>query len=232
MSGKYSCIIADDCELDRLMIIHMLKKYDQIEITGIYDNASMAIQKANEIKPDILLLDIDLGEESGLNIRRELPDISVCIFITSHPEYALEGFELNALDYLVKPLKSDRFDLAIQRAFNFLNIREKAFLLENSIGGDSIFIKDGITSHKIQIHEIMYLEALKDYTRIVLNHTSYTVLSQLGQLLLQNGFSNFIRIHKSYAVARHRVSKVNAREVFIDNISLPLGRTYKDQIVW
>jgi DNA-binding LytR/AlgR family response regulator len=232
MPGRYTCIIADDNELDRLMATLLVKKYPEIEVSGIYDNALSAIQKAAEIIPDILLLDIDMGKKSGLDIRRSLPDIPVCIFITSHPEYALDGFELNALDFIVKPLKSDRFELAIRRAFNYLKVHEKAFLFEKTIGGDTIFIKDGTENIKIHIHEVLYLEALKDYTRIVLTDTSYTVLSHLGQLLTQQGFTNFIRIHKSYAVAQHRVSKVNAREVYIDDICLPLGRSFKDQIVW
>ena len=98
------------------------------------------------------------------------------------------------------------------------------------MGGDTLFIKDGHEHFKIQLHDVIYLEALKDYTGIVTAQKKYCVLTPLGNLLKEHTFQNFIRIHRSYAVQKHFVSKMSSKEVFINDITLPVGRSYKDAV--
>ena len=224
----YNCIIVDDDEIDRLTVVSFCRRYPFLCIAGIFSSSEEALVFASQHPIDVLLLDIDMPGMSGLELRRQLDIIPACIYITAHPEFAVESFELSALDFLVKPLKADRFAAAMDRLENYLNMRSKASLLDHTLGGDTLFIKDGHEHFKIQLQEIIYLEALRDYTGIVTAKKKYCVLSTLGNLLGEKAFTSFVRIHRSYAVQKHFIKKVTPKEVFINEISLPVGRSYKD----
>ena len=103
-------------------------------------------------------------------------------------------------------------------------------MLDYTLGEDTLFIKDGHTHIKLQLHEIIYLEALKDYTGIITRQKKYCVLAPLGNLLKEKSFQSFIRIHRSYAVQKHFISKVTPREVMINDMLLPIGRSYKETV--
>lgn len=227
-AGIYNCIICDDDEIDRLTVVSYCKHHPFLRISGSFDSPQEALAFTQSNKIDLLMLDIDMPGMNGLEMRRQLMQIPACIFITSHPEFALEGFELSVLDYLIKPLKADRFTLAMGRVKEYLAVRHKAALLDHTLGSDTLFIKDGHEHHKIQLHEIIYLEALKDYTGVVTAKKKYCVLSSLGNLLEEKSFRSFVRIHRSYAVQKHFIKKITAKEVLVNDISLPVGRTYKD----
>src|SRR5450432_2252419 len=164
----YTCIIVDDNELDRLTMVSYVRRCVFIHIGGVFESAALALASLQKMDPpDILFLDIDMPGMSGLDLRRQLQQIPACIFVTSHPEFALESFETAALDFLVKPLKADRFARTMQRLEHFLEIHFKAELLDYTLGEDTLFIKDGHNHIKLKLHEIIYLEALKDYTGII-----------------------------------------------------------------
>ena len=227
----YACIIVDDNELDRLTLVSYLRKYPFIHIAGVFESPALAlahVQRATA--PDILFLDIDMPGMNGLELRKQLERIPACIFVTSHPEFALESFEMAALDYLVKPLKAERFAKAMDRLEQFLEIHFKAELLDYTLGEDTLFIKDGHHHVKLHLHDIIYLEALKDYTGIITRQKKYCVLTPLGNLLKEKGFRTFIRIHRSYAIQKHFVKEISAREVMINDLLLPIGRSYKEEV--
>lgn len=230
MQRVYSCIIVDDEEVDRLTVMHFAKQYPFLNIIGSFDTAEAALQFAKNHPPDVLMLDIDMPGLTGLELRRELSAIPVCIFITSYPDYAVESFELEALDFIVKPLKAERFAKMTGRVQSYLDIKHKATLLDYSLGGDTLFIKDGHEHIKLLLHDIIYLEALRDYTSIVTAAKKHTVLSTLGNLLEQKAFQQFVRIHRSYAVQKHFISKITPKEVFVNDMILPVGRSYKEAL--
>jgi two-component system, LytTR family, response regulator len=226
---NYTCIIVDDNELDKLTLVSYVRRYPFVQIAGVFESAAEAmayIQK--NAAPDILFLDIDMPGMNGIELRKQLNQIPACIFVTSHPEFAVEGFETAALDYIVKPLKADRFTKAMERLERFLEVHHKAELLDYTLGEDTLFIKDGHNHIKLQLHEIIYLEALKDYTGIVTHKKKYCVLTPLGNLLKEKAFRTFIRIHRSYAIQKHFISKITSKEVLVNDVLLPIGRTYKD----
>ena len=220
----------DDNKLDGLTILSFVRKYPFIQVEGLFESAVIALEFARKTPLDILLLDIDMPGINGLDLRKELGDIPACIFITSHPEFALDGFETAALDYLVKPVRAERFEKAMERLELFLEVHHKAALLDYTLGEDTLFIKDGHNHIKLQLHEIIYLEALKDYTGIITRQKKYCVLTPLGSLLKEKSFQSFIRIHRSYAVQKHFIDKITPREVVINNLQLPVGRSYKESI--
>jgi two-component system LytT family response regulator len=230
LSKKYECIIVDDNEIDRLTVVSFVRRIPFLHIGGIFGSSTEALEFTRENPPDVLFLDIDMPGIGGLDLRRQLDKVPACIFITSYPEYALESFENAALDFLVKPLRGERFEKAMARLQDFLEIRHKAELLDYTLGEDTIFIKDGHDHIKLQLHEIIYLEALKDYTGIMTRQKKYCVLSPLGNLLKERAFQTFVRIHRSYAVQKHFIDKITPKEVMVNNLPLPIGRTYKDEI--
>ncbi len=230
MTNKITCIVVDDDEVDRLTILSFLEPYPFIEVTGNYDSPLEALSAAQKRPPDALFLDIDMPELSGLELRQQLLHIPACIFITSYPDYALESYEMAALDFIVKPFSHDRFAKTMDRLKEYLTIRKKAELLNHTLGADTIFIKDGSTQIKLQLHEIIYFEALNNYTSIVTSSRKYAVLSTMGNLMKEKAFSNFIRIHRSYAVQKHFIRKISTSEVLVGNTTLPVGRSYKQSL--
>jgi len=230
MENKISCMLVDDDMVDRLTTAAFLEPYPFIEITGSFSTPEMALKAASAAPPDALFMDIDMPGLSGLQLRKQLMEIPACIFVTSFPDYALESFELDTLDFLVKPFSHDRFAAAVDRLQQFIIIRRKAELLSHTLGADTVFIKDGTTQVKLRLHEMIYLEALNNYTCIVTAARKYTVLSTLNNLIREEAFKGFVRIHRSYAVQRHFIEQIGTNAVVIGDISLPVGRSYKQNI--
>ena len=230
MSRIYNCIIADDHEIDRLSVAAAIKRHPFMQVSGMYSSAEDALASVNKTLPDIAFFDIDMPGISGLQLRKQLLDIPVCVFITSYPDYAVDSFELAALDFIVKPLKADRFAITAERIKTYLEIKHKADLLDVTLGADTIFIKQGHEQVKLSLHEVIYLEALKDYTIIVTAQKKYSVLTSLGNLLKEKPFEQFIRIHRSYAVQKHFIERIKAQEITVNNVVLPVGRNYKEAV--
>ncbi|MBS1735491.1 MAG: response regulator transcription factor [Bacteroidetes bacterium] len=231
MTNKISCIVVDDDEIDRLTLLAFLEMYPLIEIAGAYESPFAGLEAAKKKPPDCLFLDIDMPEMNGLGLREQLMHIPACVFITSYPDYAVESFEMAALDFLVKPFSATRLSKTINRLQDFITLKRKSDLLSHTLGADTIFIKDGHDQIKLQLHEIIYLEALNNYTSIVTNSRKYSVLSPISGLLKEKTFRSFVRIHRSYAVQKNFIKRISSDEVLVaNNIALPLGRTYKESL--
>ncbi|MBE8725194.1 LytR/AlgR family response regulator transcription factor [Flavobacterium hungaricum] len=231
MMKKYSCIIVDDDEIDRLTAVSYAKKFPVLDILGVFESAEEAVPFLEKQKVDILFLDIDMPGLNGIELRKQTLDIPVCIFITAHPEHAVESFQIETLDFIVKPLKLERFTQTINRIEEFMEIKLKASLFEASIGGDTIYIKEGHEQTKVKLHEILYLEALKDYTLVITDKKRHCVLSSIGNLLKEDHFQSFIRIHRSYAVQKQFIQKMNSTEILLNNnVTIPVGRSYKENL--
>lgn len=231
MTKKYTCIIIDDDEIDRLTVLSFAKKFPVLDILGVFESAEDALPFIDTTDLDILFLDIDMPGLSGIEFRKKALEIPVCIFITAHPEHAVESFEIETLDFIVKPLKLGRFGQTVSRIEEFMEVKLKASLFEASIGGDTIYIKEGHEQTKVKLHEILYLEALKDYTLIITNKKRHCVLSSIGNLLKEDHFQSFIRIHRSFAVQKQFIQKINTSEIILNNnIAIPVGRSYKENL--
>ena len=227
----WNCIIVDDEDVDRLMVVSFAKKFPQLNIMGAYSSAEEDLGIIEKNAVDILFLDIDMPGSNGVELRKKALEVPVCIFITGHSEYAVESFELETLDFIVKPLRFERFEKAMQRIEQFLEIKEKATLFELSFGENSIFIKEGTEKSKVNLYDILYLEALKDYTFLVTPQKKHCVWSNIGSLLKQDPFQSFTRIHRSFAIQKQFVKKIYAQEIMLSNNALlPVGRSYKESV--
>lgn len=226
---KFNCIIVDDDEVARLKVVSIARKFPVFNIIGHYSSPVAAFSVSEKEPIDVLFLDIDMPTLSGLELRKKLMDIPVCVFITSHPEHAAESFELETLDFIVKPLREERFVQTVARIEEFMEVKHKADLYEASFGDDFIYIKDGYEKVKIKLHDIWYVEALKDYCILVTAHKRYCVFSGIGNLLKEEHFKTFIRVHRSYAVQKQFVEKVGTQTVtLINEIILPIGNSFKE----
>jgi two-component system, LytTR family, response regulator len=230
LEKTFSCVIVDDDKIDLLTALAHVRKFPFIKIQGTYESAEEAAEEIKKEPVQILLLDIDMAGMSGLQLRTQFPDIPICIFITSYPDFAVESFDAAALDFIVKPFTAERFAMAMHRAKEYLEIKEKADLFEYSLGHDTVFIKQGHEKTKVKLYDILYLEALKDYTGIVTEQKKYCVLGSLGILLQERSFKSFIRIHRSFAVQKHYISKVDTNNVYVRKKSLPLGKAFRKNL--
>ncbi|MBB4806816.1 DNA-binding LytR/AlgR family response regulator [Chryseobacterium defluvii] len=230
MITNIRCMIIDDDELDRLVLHHHLKQYENIEIVASFDSAEKAVPYI-DLSIDLLFLNTDLPGMSGIDFRKLAHKIPACIFVSSHPEYAVDTFELDTLDFITKPLKTERVHLSIQKLLDFFEMKEKCECFDALIGENCIKIKDGSNICQVKITDILYLEALKDYTLIVTSDKKHCMLDSLGNILHKSHFDTFVRIHRSYAVPRHLIRSKNTHEVeLVEQIRLPIGRAYKDNL--
>jgi DNA-binding LytR/AlgR family response regulator len=227
----FDCIIVDDDEMDRLVVVSYAKRFPTLNIAGIFNSAEKALAFLENNTIDIAFLDIEMQGASGLELRKKALEIPVCIFISSHSESAAETFELQTLDFIVKPFKFPRFEQTIKRIEEYMEVQLKASLFESSIGGDTVYVKTGHDQIKIKLHEILYLEALKNYTILVTEGKRHCVLSNLGEILQEEKFQSFIRIHRSFAVQKQFIQKIGSQEIELkNNIFIPVGRSFKDNL--
>lgn len=229
--ANYNCIIIDDDEVARLKVVSVARSFPILNIVGVYSSADAAFSIIEKEKMDVLFLDIDMPSMNGLDFRKKLMNIPVCVYITAHPEFAVESFELETLDFIVKPLRLERFAQTVNRIDEFMQIKHKATLYEMSFGDDIIYIKQGYEQTKIHLHEILYLEALKDYTLLITAQKRHCVFVGIGNLLKEPNFQSFIRVHRSFAVAKQYVEKAGSNSITLqNNVSIPVGYSYKENL--
>ena len=227
----FDCIIVDDDEMDKLVVVSYAKRFSTLNIVGVFESAEKALSFLSTNEVEIAFLDIELKGASGLELRKKALEIPVCVFISSHSESAAETFELQTLDFIVKPFKFPRFEQAVKRIEEFMEVRLKANLFESSIGGDSVYVKTGHDQIKVKLHEILYLEALKNYTILVTETKRHCVLSNLGEILQEEKFQSFIRVHRSFAVQKQFIDKIGSQEIELkNNVTIPVGRSFKDNL--
>lgn len=223
-------MVVDDDRIDCLTVLAFLRRYPFMECIGDYSAAGPALTAAATRQPDVLFLDIDMPEMSGLALREQLLRIPVCVFITAFPDYALEAFDLSALDFLLKPIGADRFARMMSRLEEYMLLRRKSDQLNHTLGADAIFIKEGHTQVRVPMGEVLYLEALNNYTGVVTATRTYNVLTPISSLLKEEPFNRFVRIHRSFAVQKNYVTRISASHVDVQGQTLPVGRTYKDAL--
>jgi len=227
----FDCIIVDDDEMDRLVVVSYAKRFSTLNIVGVFESAEKALIFLENNTIEVAFLDIELKGASGIELRQKALEIPVCVFISSHSESAAETYELQTLDFIVKPFKFPRFEQTVKRIDEFMEVRLKASLFESSIGGDTVYVKTGHDQIKVKLHEILYLEALKNYTILVTEGKRHCVLSNLGEILQEEKFSSFIRIHRSFAVQKQFIQKIGSQEIELkNNVSIPVGRSFKDNL--
>lgn len=222
--------IVDDNETDRLMIEALAAKHPELVLAAGFENPLDAVAFIRDSPPDLLFLDVEMPLMDGPAFLRTLASPPPCIFITSHPDYAVEAFELFAIDYILKPLKQERFDAAINRFLAYHTIKQKALQYEHLVEQDTITVHEGYDTHRIRLSDIIYLEALKDYTRIFTTTRSYITLGSLGTIVDSLNVNNIKRVHRSYAVHAGKIESILDNSVMIGKIAIPVGKTFRKEL--
>ncbi len=217
------CIAIDDEPIALAIIEQYCKRYGDIELKTFSD-PMVGIEYVRLHNPDILFLDIEMGGVSGVELARTIPKGINLIFTTAYAQFAIDGFELNAVDFLHKPFAYARFERAVNKAQQQLLVREQPQL------ESEITVKVEYQNIKIPMGNIHYIEAMDNYIRIHVDG-SRPILPQMSMKQIEAllPHDQFMRIHKSYIVARRTISTFNSRNITTsyDNISLPIGRTYQ-----
>lgn len=222
-----NCIIVDDEEMSRRAMKHLVSQIQFLNLVGSCCTASEALNFLNNNNVDLMLLDIEMPEMSGLELIRSLKNPPLTILTTSKKEYALEAFECNVVDYLVKPVLLDRFYKAITKAKeNF----EKPKQTIDFSGKEYVFIKDNGTLVKINIKEILWIEALGDYITINTTGKKYTIHSTMKTIEGKLNPDKFIRVHRSSIIAIDNITSIEDNIVIIGKQLIPIGAVYKENL--
>ncbi len=225
-------IIVDDNEIDRLIVEQLAEGYTQLKNCGSFDDPLEAISAIRAIQPDLVFLDIEMPQATGIELLKAVRDmVPMAVFITSFPEFALEGFELSALDYILKPLTEERFAQSVKRIGEYWEMKTKSLAYDISVEQETITIKLGHDQMKLQLKDIIYLEAMNDYTKLVLNSKQFVTLVSLSRFLEQLPTNHFIQIHRSYAATISKIEKLgNQKVVMCNDIELPVSKSYRKDL--
>ena len=228
--GSTKCIIADDSRADADLLTHYVKNEPSLDLIHTFSNGIEALSLIKEQKPPLLFLDIDMPMLNGIELFKRIGYSPVCIFVTAHSEYALESYEAHAFDFILKPVTDRRFSDSVQRLNDYLELKERADLYDTLFEKGSIVIKEGSTNHRVPLKDIIYIEALNDYSKVVTAKKKYITLSKLKHFMEKLPPEDFIRIHRSYAVAKSKIESYTRDEVKTFAAELPIGKTYRREM--
>jgi DNA-binding LytR/AlgR family response regulator len=223
-------LIVDDEPLAQEILQSYINATDGLELVGVCKNALEAFVMLNKQQIDVLLLDINMPEMSGIDFLKQLKNPPLTIFTTAYTEYAFQSYELNAIDYLLKPISANRFLKAIHKAQELLqpnsNTQEHIPVNQNQF-----FVRSNGKWIKIDVLNLWLIEGLKDYIRLWINDERITVHSTMKNFEAQlQSFPNFLRVHKSYIVNLNLVSEVDNYTLSIKDQRITIGSTYKEEV--
>lgn len=223
----YNCVIIDDEPLAQKIIAGYLQNFENIILKNQFSNAAEARAYLNINPADILFLDIEMPGENGIDLLKSLTYKPVTIFTTAYLHYSLEGFELGVLDYLVKPMRFERFEIAVKRAIEFLDlIALKTNLEKNS--ASELLIKSGNKKIALKRKSITHVQSMKDYAFIYCAEKKYVVRATMKEMEEMLGTAYFIRVHKSFVVSKAYLKYFSNMKIEFENFEIPVGRKYKD----
>ena len=220
-----NCVIVDDEKLSLTLVEKFVQDTKSLNLVGSYSNGNDLHKALNSKQVDLIFLDINMPEINGIDLIKTTKNIPQVIFITSHPDYAIEAFEHDVTDYLVKPINFQRFLKSVARAEKIHN----AFGIEET-EKNTIYVKSDSRLIKVDLTKLTYIEALGDYVRIHSKLGKYTVLSTMKAMELKLPNDQFMRVHKSYIVRVDKIQKVIKNEAHLEGYTVPVSRSYKDAL--
>ena len=222
-------IAIDDDPMALAIIENYCREIEHIELEKTFDDPKAGLKHLNKFPVDLIFLDIEMPGLTGLELFQKLKQDVMVIFITSRPEYAVEGFNLMAVDYLLKPFQFERFNQAVKRASEFLNFKTNK---KSDSDAQYLYIRADFSLVKIAIEDILYIEALDDYLKIYIQDQKTLVARMTMKGMMEKLPKNkFIRVHRSFIVSMSRMQAVRSKSVLIDRIEIPLGGNFADEVM-
>ena len=223
---KLNCMVVDDEHFARKLLREYIRKVPHLELIGTYKNALLATEGLQNHSIDLLFLDIQMPELKGTDFLKTLPQKPLTIFTTAYSEYALEGFELDVVDYLLKPIKFERFLQAVNKAQQ----RFKPAALPTPSSTNYLILKSSHKTHKVHYQDITHIEGLKEYVIYHTTNGKIIVLQSLKKLEETLPQDQFIRIHRSYIVNIAYAKSLAGNELAVNELVLPVGKTYLEEV--
>lgn len=241
---KYSCIIIDDEFLARKLLTEYIEKLPQLELLEDFDNALNAIDFLQHHSVDLIFLDIQMPDITGIDFIKSLHRRPSIIFTTAYAEYALQGYELDVTEYLMKPFSLARFMKAVNKATEIIQLRRDVQHQSKPVNeivlkpeekkvveDDFLLIKADRKIHKVYYHEILYIEGALEYVSFHTAEKKILSLYSLKELDEILPVRDFMRIHKSYIVAIHKVNEIDGNQISIGGDKIPLGKRHKTEFL-
>ena len=232
---KTKCLIVDDEPLARDLIRNYIEKLDSFQIVGECADAMKALNALRDFPVDLMFMDIQMPQITGIEFLKTLKNPPKVIITTAYRKYAIEGFDLDVIDYLLKPITFERFLKAVNKYYQ-VDVNEKYQqqpLLTNSSYNEEpfIYVKENKKVQKIHLHEILYMEGLSEYVQIYTEHKKIVTKSSMTRLQSKLPDSEFMRIHKSYIVSIAKIQAFTSSTIEVPGKKLPIGRSYKNAVL-
>lgn len=227
---KLNCVIVEDEPLARNLLVEYVKKVPSINLIEACSSPIAALEVLRNNAIDVLFLDVQMPELTGISLLKVLQKKPMVILTTAYSEYAIQGYELDVVDYLLKPITFERFLRAVDKVIQRLKSKTVTTIVEKTQATSEqpfVFVKDGTKLVKVVFDDILYVEGLKDYVTIHTKNQKIVSLQRLKTLEDQLPPDKFIRIHNSFIVALNAVDVVHTNNVQIRDTQLPIGETYK-----
>src|SRR4030095_13818862 len=228
---KIKCVIIDDEPLARKGLKEYVSDVDFLELVGEFDNPIKATELIGKGEEQLIYLDIHMPKLSGIDFFKSLAKAPPVIFTTAYPQYAVEGFELNALDYLVKPVSFDRFFKAALKAKEYYEIREKNVAEGAHSAAGYFFIKADNKLIKLVYDDILFAEALQNYVVIHTKERKYITYLTFKAVEEYLPAEKFLKTHKSYIVATDKIDSIEGNNIRIGTHDIPISRNLKEEVM-
>lgn len=224
------CLLADDEPLARKGMENFIHEIPFLELQHSCTNAFELMDVLAHQKTDLVFLDIQMPKMSGISLLKIMPDMPLTIITTAHPDYAVESFELEVVDYLLKPIPFERFVKSVHKAKELFELRQQQ-TAHKPTQSDFCFIKCNKSYEKIFYNDILYIEGLQNYVVIYLKDRKYVSYLTLKGVEDQLAADQFIKVNKSVIVNLQRISSIEGNEILLDNTHIAIGRAYKEEVI-
>lgn len=232
MSDKVTCMIVDDEPMAREIISSFVGKIHNLKLVATCKNVSEAFSVLQKESIQLIFLDINMPEISGLSLAKSIQHKSQVIFTTAYREYAIEGFDLQAVDYLLKPISFDRFLKAVQKYFDLHASKE---IIKQEIVSEaketSIFVRSDRKMVKVRFKEINYIESLSDYVKIFTDKETIITRETISNIESKLPSNEFLRTHRSYIVSMPKIDSFTNEFLELDKKAIPISRSYKENVL-
>ncbi len=234
--NKIRCLVVDDEELARTLLENYIGRLPHLELVGQCKDPLEAMQVLQNEPVDVLFLDIQMPGLTGVEFLRTLKTRPVVIFTTAYPDYALEGYTLDVIDYLLKPFSFERFVQAVNKAGEMLRLKAgngntAPAAPEEEPARDFILVKSEHKIHRIKFDDILYIESMREYVAYYTPNGRILSLNSLKSLEEELPSGRFLRIHKSYIVALEKIDTLEGNQLHVGKEKLPIGASYREEVL-
>jgi len=225
---KIKCLLVDDEPLAIALLQKHMEQLDFFEVVGTCNNAVKALELLNTKDVDLLFLDIKMPKISGIDLLKTLRKPPKTIITTAHREFALDGYDLDIVDYLLKPITFDRFFKSVERYFR--NVNKMVPEILPATGEAFIHIKSGNKYFKLNVKDILYVESLKDYIKVYTTQKAVVAKYKIGDIEKELTNKGFLRIHRSFIINIKNITAFTATDIEIGTVEIPIGASYKEYV--